>query len=204
MSNVRTVRTSPGTWCVDTLLVQVRTGESVAWAELHRRYEPFVRRACAKAGLRGEDVRDLGQDVFRAVALHLRKFSAPAGDIDDAFRAWLWAVTKNKLRDHFRQRRFAQRLPEESDSSFDLAVPVAEPEDGELSERGQRCRAALDKVRAGVAPQTWQAFWRTTIDGVDTDLVASELGMTAEGVRQARSRLLRRLKAELGTASASA
>ncbi len=57
---------------------------------------------------------------------------------------------------------------------------------------------ALDQVRVEFQPSTWQAFWRTAVDGLTTDAVAAELQMTNAAVRQARSRVSRRLRQQLG------
>lgn len=60
---------------------------------------------------------------------------------------------------------------------------------------------ALELVRVEFKEPSWKAFWRTAIDGLPTEFVANELGMTAAAVRQARSRIMRRLRLELGDVS---
>jgi RNA polymerase sigma-70 factor (ECF subfamily) len=59
-------------------------------------------------------------------------------------------------------------------------------------------RRALEQIRPTVEPQTWNAFWNTTVLGRTATDVAEELGLTAAAVRQAKSRLLRRLRRQLG------
>ena len=46
--------------------------------------------------------------------------------------------------------------------------------------------------------RTWQAFWLTVIEGRAPTALAKELGMSPTGIRQAKSRVLRRLKQEMG------
>jgi RNA polymerase sigma-70 factor (ECF subfamily) len=46
--------------------------------------------------------------------------------------------------------------------------------------------------------RTWQAFWRTAVDGRSAADVGAELGMTPGAVRVAKSRVLHRLREELG------
>ena len=58
-------------------------------------------------------------------------------------------------------------------------------------------RRALDLVRPEFTEKTWQAFWRSVIDGHDTADIASDLGMTANAARLAKLRVLRRLRQEL-------
>jgi RNA polymerase sigma-70 factor (ECF subfamily) len=56
----------------------------------------------------------------------------------------------------------------------------------------------LDLVRAQFEDRTWQAFWKVAVENASPADVAGQLGMTPTSVRQAKSRVLRRLKVELG------
>jgi RNA polymerase sigma-70 factor (ECF subfamily) len=57
---------------------------------------------------------------------------------------------------------------------------------------------ALDQIRPDVEAHTWNAFWNTAVLGRSATEVAEDLGMTAMAVRQAKSRVLRRLRKQLG------
>jgi RNA polymerase sigma-70 factor (ECF subfamily) len=46
--------------------------------------------------------------------------------------------------------------------------------------------------------QTWQAFWSAVVEGRDAAQVAGELGMKPGAVRVCKSRVLSRLRRELG------
>jgi RNA polymerase sigma-70 factor (ECF subfamily) len=71
-----------------------------------------------------------------------------------------------------------------------------EPDDpGELAGLYRR---ALELVKAEFEPRTWEAFWRATVDGHDTAAIAADLGVTPAAVRKAKSRVLFRLKQEVG------
>jgi RNA polymerase sigma-70 factor (ECF subfamily) len=56
----------------------------------------------------------------------------------------------------------------------------------------------LAQVQAEFEPRTWQAFWMVVVEGRSPADVAAALGISANSVRQAKSRILRRLRAELG------
>jgi RNA polymerase sigma-70 factor (ECF subfamily) len=56
---------------------------------------------------------------------------------------------------------------------------------------------ALHQVQAEFEPQTWSAFWKVVVEERSTADVASELGLSANSVRQAKSRVLRRLRDQL-------
>ena len=57
---------------------------------------------------------------------------------------------------------------------------------------------AMKQIEESFEAKTWQAFWRTTVDGLTTAVVAAELELSPASVRQARSRVLRRLRQQLG------
>jgi RNA polymerase sigma-70 factor (ECF subfamily) len=141
------------------------------------------------------------QEVFASVASSLGTYEPRSAN--GAFRAWLWTITRNKVRDFIRRksrqpqamggstaRQSVADLPDES------AVPDDEPSDAaQLSELVQR---SLEQVRSEFEWTSWQSFWRTAIDGIPTAVVAEQLGLTAAAVRQNRSRVMRRLRQQLG------
>lgn len=58
-------------------------------------------------------------------------------------------------------------------------------------------KQTLELIRAEFEDRTWQAFWRVTVEDRQSGLVAEALEMTPGAVRQAKSRVLRRLREEL-------
>lgn len=188
-----------------SLLARVRNDDSQAWQELVDLYGPLIAGWCRRKGLRGPDGADVLQSVFMSVARGLLKWQ-PADGRDGSFRAWLWMITRNRIVDYWRsqpnviaaggssnQRRVYQAPDRLSESiSLDDPEPTFAEDLSELTSR------ALAMVQRQVAPQTWQAFWRTVIDGVPTHQAASELNLSVASIRQARSRVLRRLREQLG------
>ncbi len=59
-------------------------------------------------------------------------------------------------------------------------------------------RRAVELVRAEFEDQTWKAFWRVAVDGQTPAAVAEELSTTVPAVYKAKSRVLRRVRQELG------
>jgi RNA polymerase sigma-70 factor (ECF subfamily) len=59
-------------------------------------------------------------------------------------------------------------------------------------------RRALDAIRGEFHDQTWQAFWGVVVDGKSTADTAAALHMQPGAVRVAKSRVLMRLRRELG------
>ena len=63
---------------------------------------------------------------------------------------------------------------------------------------GNLVHRALAIIRPDFSEASWQAFWRVVMDDQKTDDVARELGLTVNAVYIAKSRILRRLRDELG------
>jgi RNA polymerase sigma-70 factor (ECF subfamily) len=180
------------------LLERVRANEPEAWGRLVRLYSPLVYAWAKRCGLKNQDAADVLQDVFHAVARAVGQFRRDhaAG----SFRGWLWVITRNKVRDHFRAR--GVEAVGGSDMHEQLqAVPEEEPESwsagGECGRAGLMRRAA-ELIRDDFEPHTWQAFWRLAVEGQPARDIAADLGMSPEAVYQAKARVLRRLREELG------
>ena len=180
-----------------TLLERVRDKDEEAWRRLLHLYGPLVERWCARGGVRPADIDDVRQDVFQAVAAGLDGFRRDRPG--DTFRGWLKVIARNKLLDHFRRR---QKQPEAQGGSDahrqlqELAEPDL-PEDTE-DDLGGLYHRALELVRGEFEEKTWQAFWRTAVEGRSAADVGAELAMRPGAVRVAKSRVLFRLRQEIG------
>ncbi|MGF1582700.1 MAG: RNA polymerase sigma factor [Gemmataceae bacterium] len=181
-----------------SLLGRAQANEPDAWDKLVELYGPLVYHWCLRANLSREDVGDVFQDVFQAVAKHLTKFRKDSPS--DTFRGWLRTITRNKINDHFRRNAGnptalggsqAQRFLE------GVADPFGADESSENDIlRGQLCRT-LDWIRGEFEERTWRAFWMLQIEGMPSDEVAEELEMTPAAARKAKYRVLQRLREEL-------
>lgn len=181
-----------------SLLVRIRDNDSEAWDRLIMLYTPLVYHWSRKQCLTDQDIPDVVQEVFRAVARNIQKFRKDRPQ--DTFRGWLRTITRSKITDHFRRQRrqtpgaggsvAMQRMTEIADDIDDDSVD--EPEYNDLFLR------ALELIRADFKDSTWQAFWRVVVDGKAPGDVAEELQMRPGTVRVAKSRVLSRLRQELG------
>ncbi|HXG46837.1 MAG TPA: sigma-70 family RNA polymerase sigma factor [Methylomirabilota bacterium] len=166
--------------------------EPAAWERLCALYGPIIYGWCRRGGLQDSDAADAVQEVFRSVFTHLDQFRRQGG----VFHAWLWQITINQVRLHFRQR---QRNPIPTDDNQVQQWPdCGDGDEPELESTRQRIlRRALDLIRGDFSEQTWSAFARITLKGESCQEVAATLGMTSNAVRQARFRVVRRLRQEL-------
>jgi RNA polymerase sigma-70 factor (ECF subfamily) len=178
---------------------QAQAEDPLAWQRLVALCYPLVGYWARRAGLQPHDRDDLCQEVFRSVARRLAGFR-PDGD-GGGFRGWLWTITRNKLRDFFRLRR-RQFLPPGGDGGrlLDLADRPPEPEDPGPGAADPVVRRALEVLHTEFEERTRLAFWRSAVEEQPAADVGAGLAMSATAVRQARSRVLRRLRQELGAA----
>jgi RNA polymerase sigma-70 factor (ECF subfamily) len=182
------------------LLARARRGDSRAWDRLSLLYTPLMFHWCQRRGLRSADAADVVQEVFQAVAENLGRFRKR--EETDTFRGWLRTITENKIRDHFRKTAHEVDAAGGTDALHRLAqVPApSDPESVAAAADwdGQFLRVALDLARQEFEERTWLAFWRTAVEGRPPREVGPELAMTQGAVRVAKSRVLRRLREELG------
>ena len=169
-----------------------------AWRRLARLYTPLVYRWARQCDLQASDAADVSQEVFAAVARSIESFRHDHPEA--SFRGWLWMITRNQIRLHYRR---SQQLPNARGGSTANLFLAQQPEDDSPSEpaglNSERSlvHRAVQLVRSDFQPQTWQAFWRMVVDGATAAEVGAELGMTPSAVRQAKYRVLCRLQEEL-------
>jgi RNA polymerase sigma-70 factor (ECF subfamily) len=180
------------------LLRRVQQGEPEGWKRLMMLYAPLVSWWCRRVGLHEVDAQDVAQEVFKTVAARVAGFHKD--DQPGSFRRWLRAITRNKVGDHSRACRVVPQAAGGSEAQKRLAGLAAaeEPSDEEeASERCLLCRRILEVVRGEFEPRTWEAAWRTAVDGDRAADVAAALGLSAGAVYTAKSRVLARLRREL-------
>lgn len=167
-----------------------------------------MRRACtrrwsfvgsARAGVSESDAADVTQDVFHAVARSIDGFRDD--EPGSTFRGWLYAIARNKLLDHFRRRGAERAAVGGTDALKQIQELPATPPEGEEAEAEQSelARRALALLQSDFQPATWQAFWGTAVDNRPAAEVAAELGISLAAVYKAKSRVLARLRQELGS-----
>jgi RNA polymerase sigma-70 factor (ECF subfamily) len=180
-----------------TLLARVQARRPEAWSRLVDLFGPVVYRWCRSSGVGPEDAADVVQEVFSAVAAHVTDFRRRNGT--DSFTAWLAVIARNKIHDHFRRRQNRPQARGGTDAREQLEQLPEPIEPSELADAESSLpRRVLELVRSEFEARTWDAFWRTTVDGQSPADVAADLGMSVAAVYQAKSRVLRRLRQELG------
>ena len=126
-------------------------GDAAAHAALLRALVPllqsFYRRRMAQAH---DDIEDLVQETL--IAVHTRRASY---DRERPFTAWLYAIARYRMIDHFRRQR--------------VTVPVEDLDDILITEGFEDACAArmdVDALLAGLSPKQARAIRDTHIDGL--------------------------------------
>jgi RNA polymerase sigma-70 factor (ECF subfamily) len=178
-----------------SLLVRLRNPrDEAAWRVFLDLYGPLVYGYIRKQGLQDADAADLSQDVLGAVAGAVGRLEYDPRQ--GAFRNWLFTVVRHKLSNWRRAQRNRPDGRNGTPQQFleRYAAPGAANAECEREWEQRLFAWACEQVRRDVSAVTWQAFWRTFIDGQSGKQVAADLGQSVAAVYLARRRVLTRLK----------
>jgi RNA polymerase sigma-70 factor (ECF subfamily) len=149
-----------------SLLVRLREPhDQDAWREFIDLYVPLIYRYARKQGLQDADAADLSQEVLRAVAAAVGRLEYDPSR--GAFRNWLFTIVRRKLSNWRRaQRNRLEGRDHCAAPALDQLSTSAEGEAAwELEWENGLFVWACEQVRRSVSDGTWQAFWRTAVDG---------------------------------------
>jgi RNA polymerase sigma-70 factor (ECF subfamily) len=156
-------------------------GDPHAFARLYDRYDRpcfrFIRRTLAAAHADAAD--DLHQETWISVARNAASFDPGKA----SFQGWLFAIARNKVRDHLRRQKVVVLALPEDDEAMTVPDPGPTPLDQAVSrETAQRI---LDAVEALPLAQR-ETFVMFAHAGLSLEDVASATGVPVE---TAKSRL---------------
>jgi RNA polymerase sigma-70 factor (ECF subfamily) len=181
-----------------TLLVRLQQSpaDQAAWAEFVGRYGRRIHGWCRQWGLQESDAQDVTQTVLLKLLHALQTFSY---DPSQKFRSWLKTVTHHAWQDLVRSRRqvAAGGEPAADDPLQTLAARDDLAARLEAAYEQEMLDQALERVRARVQPQTWDAFHLTAFDGLSGADAAARLGMPVTSVYKAKSNVQKLLEAEV-------
>lgn len=172
-----------------SLLSRVRDyRDADGWARFDRLYRPMLIDYARRRGLGAEAAEEIAQQCLNAVVDALPGFRKRK-----SFRAWLRKLTNHKVADYFaRQRRHTGAGTELLDQA-----PVADPTPGQLWQRRwnkAHLQFIIQELRGELAEHTLRAFELYVLDERPVEEIGRMLGMTANQVYVAKSRVLNRLR----------
>ena len=167
-----------------------------AWDQFVSIYEPLVYRLARTKGFQDADAREIVQEVLVAVSQAVERWD-PDPELG-RFRDWLFRIARN-LMIKFMTRKKYRSIGSGDSGIAELLNQQTVPNNAESAKfdweyRREVFRWAADQVRIQVKPNTWQAFWLTSVDCQPVESVAEQLGLTAGAVHIARSRVRGRLR----------
>lgn len=167
--------------------------DDASWRRLTGLYAPLVHRWIRPRVAQPADADDVVQDVLTMLSQELRGFEH--NQQPGAFRAWLRALTVNRLRLHWRRRGAGSGDPAmhaQLDQLEDPQSPLSRAWDEEHDRHV--ARTLLEAIRLEFKADTWSAFEATVRDGRPAAEVAQDLGLSVNAVLIAKSRVLKRLR----------
>jgi RNA polymerase sigma-70 factor (ECF subfamily) len=181
-----------------SLLVRLRDPRDTdAWEEFVAIYGPLVQRLARQKGLQEADASDVSQEVFQAVARAIDSYDPDRG----SFRGWLFRVARNATVNHLiRLSRHPQGSGNSGVNSILEAQPAPAAEESALFDaeyRRQLLYWAAERIRGEFSELTWNAFWRTGVEGRNPKDVAKALDTTVGTVYHCKSRVMARLRKEI-------
>ena len=180
-----------------SLLLRIRdAGDSSSWEDFTEVYAPIIRGYCRRRHLQDADAADVCQEVLAQVARSIGTFAYEPGR--GRFRDWLGTVTRRKIIRHQEVRARGGR-PVGGDPAAEFEVADSTGEDPEWSAEfhARILEVALARIRGDFEAPTWTAFERVWGEDRPAPDVARALGMTIDSVYAAKSRVLKRLRAEI-------
>lgn len=189
-----------------SLLNEARVGDAQAWERLVRLYTPLVASWCHRRGVSQQDIVDVLQEVFTAVATHLDRFRKDRPG--DTFRGWLMVITRSKAMDYFKRRNrepegvggleASMRMKDIRDPSAGACMEIEMTDADDDVVFNDVLLRALESIKSEFHERTWLAFWKVVVEGRSASDVATDLSMKPGTVRVSKSRVLLRLRRELG------
>jgi len=139
--------------------------------------------ALALARLRNEDLaRDMAQEILISVIVALR-----AGRVREAGKltGFVLATARNRIANHYRQE---SRKPAMEEATESIAAPLVE----DRLEAEQR-RELLSKAMERLDPLDREILRMNLVESIRPEEIGARSGLSAETVRQRKSRALRKL-----------
>ena len=153
-------------------------GDGEAYRRLLAALTPHLRAYYARRGTARSDAEDLVQETL--IAIHTKKASY---DPTLPFTAWLHAIARYKLIDHYRRTGIRRTLPLED------AASVVADEDSEATEAARDIEKLLAKL-----PEAKRELIRDVkLDGLSTAEAAAKTGLSESAVKVGVHRSLRKL-----------
>ena len=190
-----------------TALVRLKNPEDRdAWEEFFQNYGRAIFNVARRKGLSDADAEDVLQKTMAAVVKDIQKFEKK-DQTRPQFRAWLFAIARHRLGDHFRsERRQPPVVPVEfpNEERTDLVECVPDPRtplDQIVAEEHNRAlrETALSHLKARLKARQYQIAYEIFVNERTPKEAAERLGVPAPIVSLVKFRIKQRFEKALRT-----
>lgn len=180
-------------------MIRVRDpSDRAAWYEFVEIYRPVILRLARKKGMQSADAEDVAQVVLSSIAKAVEQREHDPKRAK--FRTWLHRVSHNAI-----LNALTRAKPDRGSGNSALQVILKQHESPtgpdsdllQLEYRRELFRWAARHVRNEFHQGTWQAFWKTAVEGHPIDDVAQSLSKNRGAIYAARSRVIRRIQEKI-------
>lgn len=170
-----------------------------AWRQFDARYRPLVVAVARRMGLQDSDADDAAQETMAAFVQMYRqgRYDRQEGRLRD----WLRGIACHKVRDlQRRSARGEKTVADRTDATgfLERVEDTAAETAWDAEWDAAILRQSLDAVRQEVEPRTFAAFEFFALRQWPARRVAEHLQVSEDGVYQAKSRVLARLREVMG------
>lgn len=182
----------------NSIIARLSNSDDVeAWDQFSQIYRPIIIRMALAKGLQQADSEDLVQTIFVSVSQAIERWN-PNGPAK--FRTWLKRVTDNAI-----LNALSRQKPDNAIGSTTMMNVLAnthssdEPDSDllQLEYHREIFQWAAKEIRSEFSETTWQAFWLTAVEAIPAEEVGQQLGRNRGSIYAAKSRVMRRLLAEI-------
>lgn len=175
-----------------TLLARVAAGaDPVAWREFCDRYGGLIQGFARRRGLQAADCDDVVQDVLISLTKALPGFVYDPSK--GKFRSYLKTVVIRAIARKSFQSSGEVALEHIEELTRTASADLGVEAEWEVEWRQYHMRRAMKTVEVEFNATDRAAFQAYAIDGLPVETVAERLGISAESVYQAKSRIMKRL-----------
>ena len=168
---------------IEAVVRSAATGDAAAFAGLVAEHHASMARVAYVICGDAETTRDAVQSAWTVAWRRIGSLRDPS-----QVRAWLVAIAANEARQAVRRRRRVMIV--------DLSADVAQADGADADDALELLD--LQRVLAGLKPEDRGLLALRYAAGLDSSEIARQLGLSASGVRSRLSRLVDRLRVDLG------
>jgi len=188
---MKTTNSSAGTSV--TLLERVRdVGDAEAWRTFFGLYFPMVTKYARIRGLRASEAEEVAQECMKTLAGHMRSFQYSRGR--GRFREYLRKMVNHQVANMHRRKRPRQAQTGELEN---LASPDASRAAWDRAWLREHLAFCIKKLDSRCSDHTVRAFQLYALQEWPVEKVCETLGINANQVYLAKTRMIRRLRKEI-------